>query len=151
MPTYRITENIAASAARVWEPLSNVLGWPQWLPTVTAITPLGVSKLEIGARFRVLQAKLRPAIWEVVSVREGESFVWQAGSPGLAMRASHVIEPSGLENCCKLTLEFTFSGPLSPLAGLLAGRLTRRYIATEAASLRAIAEAAGAPSRRGAA
>ncbi len=147
MPTYRVTENIAAPAARVWAPLRNVLAWPEWLPTVTSVTPLGVSNLEIGARFRVLQPKLRPAIWEVVSVRKGEGFVWQAGSPALAMRAGHVVEPTGPETC-KLTLEFSFSGLLSPLAGLLAGPLTRRYIATEAASLKAVAEAAGAPSRR---
>ena len=63
MPTYRVTENIAAPAARAWAPLRNVLAWPEWLPTVTSVTPLGVSNLEIGARFRVLQPKLRPAIW----------------------------------------------------------------------------------------
>ncbi|MGA8278650.1 MAG: SRPBCC family protein [Rhodanobacteraceae bacterium] len=147
MPTYRVTENIAAPAARVWASLRNVLAWPEWLPTVTSVTPLGVSNLEIGARFRVLQPKLRPATWEVVSVREGQGFVWQAGSPGLAMSAGHVVEPTGPESC-KLTLEFTFSGRLSPLAGLLAGSLTRRYIATEAASLKVVAEADGSPVSR---
>ena len=141
MPTYRVTENIAAPAARVWASLRDVLSWPDWLPTVTSVTPLGVSNLEIGARFRVQQPKLRPAIWEVVSVSEGEAFVWQAQSAGLGMRAGHVIEPTDPETC-KLTLEFTFSGPLSPLAGLLAGPLTRRYVATEAASLKTVAETA---------
>jgi uncharacterized membrane protein len=140
MPTYRVVENIAAPAARVWAPLRDVVAWPDWLPTVTSVTPLGINNLEIGARFRVLQPKLRPATWEVTSIREGENFMWQAVSPGMTMCAGHVIEPTGPESC-KLNLQLTFAGLLSPLAALFAGSLTRRYINTEAASLKIVAEA----------
>lgn len=137
---YHVIEDISAPDSSVWALLSDVLAWPQWLPTVISVAPLGAGRLEAGERFRVLQPRLLPAIWEVVSVQAGRSFVWVSKSPGLAMRASHVVEPAGAG--CRLTLEFEFSGILAPLARLLAGSITERYIRTEAASLKARAEAA---------
>lgn len=141
MRSYRVTEDIAAPAGSVWALICNVVAWPKWLPTVTSVTPLGAESLQVGSRFRVLQPRLRPAIWEVTSVEAGRSFVWQSRSAGLAMCGSHVVEPTGPSGS-RVTLELTFSGILSPLIGVLAGSLTRRYVVTEAASLKASAEAA---------
>ena len=139
MPMYRTTQPIASSPEIVWERISNVVAWPVWLPTVSSVTPLDANSLQLGARFRVTQPKLRPAIWRVTDLQPGRAFVWQSGAPGLAMEATHVVRPTGPTDC-ELTLEFRFSGLIAPLVALFAGAITQRYIETEAATCKTLAE-----------
>jgi hypothetical protein len=57
-------------------------------------------------------------------------------------RADHWIEPDG-PGRSTVRLVFEQSGPLAPVLGMLAGRLTRRYVAMEAEGLRRRSESAG--------
>jgi hypothetical protein len=123
----------------VWRRLSDVTAWPTWLPTVRRVQPLDATTLSLGSRFRVVQPKLRPVVWQVVELQAGQRFAWAAASPGLSMLANHTVEPAG--GGAQLDLEFRFEGMLGALVGALAGGITRRYLAVEAASLKAHAEA----------
>lgn len=137
---FRAACTLEAPADAVWPLLANVVAWPSWLPTVTAVLPLDRATLATGARFNVAQPRLRPTIWQVTSVLEGESFAWESRSPGLHMWANHKILPvDGISS--EVQLEFRLSGALAPLVALLAGRLTNTYLRTEAASLKATIEA----------
>lgn len=142
MPSYQVTRRIDAPAAVVWSHLSAVTAWPQWLPTVTAVTARGDSALRVGARFEVRQPKLQPTVYEVTALEPGHRFTWEAKPTGVALWADHVVRELG-PSACDVTLAFRFSGPLAGLVALLAGSLTQRYIETEAAALAARSEARG--------
>jgi uncharacterized membrane protein len=140
MPTFTTTQPIAAPAHLVWHRIADVMAWPEWLPTVARVEAVSSRSLAIGSSFRVLQPKLRPATWTVSQLIPGRSFAWESSSPGLRMGANHTVEAAS-DGGSLIRLEFQFSGALAPVVACLLGRLTRRYLATEAESLRAHAEA----------
>ncbi|MDA8154216.1 SRPBCC family protein [Acidithiobacillus ferriphilus] len=139
MPIYQVTQRINAPADVVWKHLSNILAWPEWLPTVTAVSPLEGKTCQIGAKFKVIQPKLRPAIWQVTKLEPGQCFIWESTSPGIQLWASHTVRIIGSEES-GVELQFRFSGTLGVFLGWIAGSITRKYITTEASSLKVLAE-----------
>lgn len=95
--------------------------------------------LALGGRARVHQPRLRPAVWTVTAFAENRTFTWESRSPGVRTVAAHDIvpRPDGTVSV-RLTLDQT--GPLAPVASLLLGRLSRRYVTMEANGLKAKAE-----------
>jgi uncharacterized membrane protein len=138
---FRANRTIQAPADAVWPLLANVVAWPTWLPTVTAVLPLDQTSLALGARFNVAQPRLRSTVWRVTSIQDGESFAWEARSTGLTMWANHSIRPVDTDSS-DLLLEFRLSGVLAPVVSLMAGKLTNDYLQKEAASLQATIETA---------
>ena len=138
--TFAATTHVAASPERVWAVLADVLHWPEWLPTVTSVEPLGPAHLAVGARYRITQPKLRPAIWSVVGLEPSRCFSWESHSRGVRAVGDHCLSPvadgSTPHGSTEFTLQVHFSGSLSVLAGVLAGPLTREYLARETAALR---------------
>ena len=57
---------------------------------------------------------------------------------GATVTAAHVVEPH--PDGSRLTLALTVSGPLSGIGWLLTRSLTKRYVETEAASIKRAAE-----------
>jgi len=88
--------------------------------------------------------------WRVTEIRDGESFVWEARSPGVRTVGFHRLDanPGG---GTRITIGVEHTGPLAGLVGALTGARTRRYLELEAAGLKAASEdvaaggAAGAP------
>ena len=124
-----------ATPDQVWAVLSDLDAWPQWLPTVTRLeredpdAPHGV-----GAAYLLDQPKLRRARWVITQWSPGANFTWATSASGFTMTATHQLSPTS-SGGTEIALGIATSGPLSPVLGLLYGRLTRRYIETEAASL----------------
>jgi uncharacterized membrane protein len=139
MPIYQVTQRINAPADVVWKHLSNILAWPEWLPTVTEVSPLEKKTFQLGAKFKVIQPKLRPTIWQVTKLEPGQCFIWESTSPGIQLWASHTVRIIGPEES-EVELQFRFSGTLGVFLGWLAGPITRKYITTEASSLKVLAE-----------
>ena len=139
MPIYETSITINSSPERIWQLLSEVVAWPRWLPTVTAVEPLDGQMLEQGRRFKVQQPKLRPAVWIVSNVEPNRRFEWQARAPGVLMVADHVVEQRG-SGPASVHLRFEFRGVVGRLLGLLFSSTTRRYMGQEAASLKSEAE-----------
>jgi ribosome-associated toxin RatA of RatAB toxin-antitoxin module len=139
MPSFNTRTVIDAPAERVWDVVSDVVGWPKWLPTVTSVHALGTEALAVGACYRVAQPKLRPAVWSVVELVQYSHFSWESRGPGVRTLASHAMERVS-HNSTRVSLRIDYSGPLSGLVGLLAGRLTREYIEREAAAIKQRAE-----------
>jgi uncharacterized protein YndB with AHSA1/START domain len=131
---------IAAPAATVWEVLARPARWPERTASMTSADVIGGGGLAPGARVRIRQPRLRVMVWQVVSWRPGESFVWTTSSPGVRTVATHAVSSAG-EGRSRLVLAVYHHGPLAPLVRLLTGRLTRRYLALEAAGHKAAAEA----------
>src|SRR5579859_7057652 len=78
MKGVRVVERFVTPAGpeAVWKVLSDVERWCDWTPTVVEIVPLKGSKLSLGAKYRVTQPKLRPAIYEVTECVPNKAFTW---------------------------------------------------------------------------
>jgi carbon monoxide dehydrogenase subunit G len=131
---------IAAPPARVWEVLTDVERWPERIPTVEAVERLDAGPLAIGSRTRLRQPRLPEAEWTVTELAEGTSFTWASTSPGVTVTAAHAVSPT--PGGTRLDISVTVTGAMAPVGWLMTRSLTRRYVETEAESLRQAAERA---------
>lgn len=135
MAQFSTTIDIAAPPARVWDVMRDVERWPEWTGSVRSLHLLDdKGPLRIGSRARIRQPRLAPATLEVTELDDGKCFTWVTRSLGVRATAHHGIEP--IQSGSRVTLSVHFDGPLGPLAGWVAGGLTRRYLDMEAAGLK---------------
>lgn len=138
MPFLTHTIAIDASPDRVWAVMSDVERWHEWTASITSVERLDDGPVGVGSRARVRQPKLRPSVYEITSWTPGREFTWATRQPGVTGIARHVVEP--VDGGSRVTLSVEFSGLLATVVAWLAGGLTRRYMAMEAAGLKARAE-----------
>ena len=124
----------AARAELVWRILADVEHWPNWTPTVLEVQPLSQAGLRVGARYRVTQPKLRPAVYEVTECSPNQAFTWVQRFPGGSMIADHRLAPQ--DGGTEVELSFTSSGLVPNLVSMMFSKLIREYVATEARSLK---------------
>jgi len=132
---------VQASPERVWQVYSDVERWPEWTSeTVDSVERLDAGRIHIGAKTRICQPKLRPAVWEVTELKEGEYFEWVSRAPGLKTTGGHrvISTPEGTVATATIIQE----GPLGWLFGRLYAGLTQRYIETETEKLKQVSEQA---------
>lgn len=134
---HEVTTTIDAPADLVWRTVKDVEKWPEWTPTMTEVRLRG-GGLRAGSAASVRQPKQPARTWTVTALNEGRSFTWASTGRGLRMSADHVVTEENGHTTVLLT--FDLSGPMAPLVSLLAGRLIRQAIVTEAASLKAWCE-----------
>ena len=142
MPT--VVQMGPGSSDAAWRALSDVEEWPRLLPTVTSVERIDDrAGLEPGARFEVVQPRLRTAEYVVTAVEPGRSFVWRARVSGVTTTASHRVdeEPNGQ---CRITLAIDWRGPLALVARVGYTRLATSYMEQEAAAVLAVARTASA-------
>ena len=143
MPAYDTSVSIAAPRESVWSVLAGVPKWPEWLPTVISVEALGGPSLSLGASYKIIQPRLRPATWVVTNFEPPHRFAWESRSPGVLVVADHIVEePSPGQS--KVVLRVSISGLLGPLVGWLSRSITERYVAQEAAALKVTVEGAKA-------
>jgi uncharacterized membrane protein len=140
MPGLQHTVTIAAPPERVWAVIVDVERWPERIPTVDSVERLDDGPLAVGSRTRLEQPRLPTAVWTVTGLADGSSYTWESSSPGVTVTATHVVEPHA--DGSRLPLAVTVSGPLSGIGWLMTRSLTNRYVETEGASVRRVAESA---------
>lgn len=138
MPGLQHTITIAAPPERVWAVLVDVERWPERIPTVDSAERLDAGPLAVGSRTRLSQPRLPPAVWTVTELTDGSSYTWESKSSGVTVVASHEVEPH--PDGSRLTLALTVSGALAGIGWLMTKSLTKRYVETEAASIKAASE-----------
>jgi uncharacterized membrane protein len=138
MPGLQHTVTVDAPPERVWAVVADVERWPERVPTVHAVERLDAGPLRVGSRTRLEQPRLPTAVWTVTELADGSSYTWESRSPGVTVTAAHVVEPH--PDGSRLTLSVTVAGPMSRIGWLMTRSLTKRYVETEAASLRRVAE-----------
>ena len=142
----RVVERFVTSAppALVWRVLADVEHWPEWTPTVIEIRPLDGRGLAVGARFRVLQPKLRPATYEGTECVPNQRFTWMQKLPGGALFADHRL--AAREKETEVELSFASEGLLPNIVAALFSKIIREYVAIEARSLQHQCDALGSQS-----
>jgi uncharacterized membrane protein len=124
-----------APADRLWSLMSDVRRWPEWMPTVDAVTPLEPDRAdEVGARYTVAQPRLPRAEWTITAIEPGRSFTWESVAPGLRSVGTHELR-QGADGTTTIVLGFTWSGLVAPLLRAAFGHQARRYVVSEAEAL----------------
>jgi polyketide cyclase/dehydrase/lipid transport protein len=130
--------DIQAPPGVVWTVWSDVERWPEWTASVSRVERFEQGPLAIGHRARVRQPKLPAALWLVTKLEAGRGFEWVSASPGAHVTGYHWIEPQGSGSRARLGI--VFAGPIGRLVGWLTRSLSERYLALEAAGLKARGE-----------
>jgi len=144
MAVIKQTIDIAASAEQLWDRLADVGHWPEWTPSVRRIDLL-TGPLKMGARVRIDQPRLKPAVWTVELWQPHRQFTWATRSPGLSIVADHQIRRQ--QGYCAVEFSLAFGGLFGPIAQFFFGKLTRQYLAMEAAGLKKLCEQGSNPSQ----
>jgi polyketide cyclase/dehydrase/lipid transport protein len=140
------SERVTTAATRhdAWSAVTAVTTWPQWTASMRDVRPLGPAGIAVGNRYQVTQPGLPRIVWEVTEVRDGESWVWASRSPGVRTVAYHRVAATP-DGGTEIAIGIDHGGPLGWLVGVLTAAKTRRFLALEAAGLKAASEAAGRP------
>jgi uncharacterized membrane protein len=134
-----VTRTSSAPADRLWSVMSDVRRWPEWVPTVDAVTPVDPDRPdEVGASYTVEQPGLARAVWTFTAIDEGRSFTWESVRPGIRTVGTHVLRPAP-DGTTAIELAITWTGLLAPLVRRALGGKTRDYITREADALDATA------------
>jgi hypothetical protein len=136
---YSTSTTTPASIERAWSALIDVLDYPQWTQSITAVTPLDTAGLAVGSRFRVKQPGMPARVWQVSEVVPHRSYVWETSSPGVRTLGQHWLDQAS-DGGTRITMRVEQTGALASLVWALTGARTRRFLGLEAAGIRAAAE-----------
>jgi uncharacterized protein YndB with AHSA1/START domain len=131
--------DVAAPPDRVWDVLVDVERWPEWTESVTSVRRLDAGPLAVGSRVEISQPRIPTGTYTVTALAPGSGFTWQQRQPGSAVTAHHECAPLP-DGSCRVELTVVMSGPVGGIVGRLYRTLTERYLAMEAAGLKARAE-----------
>jgi hypothetical protein len=132
---FSITVDIPATQPLVWSVMADVERWPEWTPSVSRVKRLSPEPLRVGGRVRIHQPKLPPAFWRVTELQPGASFTWVSRAPGVRVTARHAADVIAIGT--RATLSICYEGLLGALLARWVGDLNDRYLALEAAGLKA--------------
>jgi uncharacterized membrane protein len=132
---YQVSEEIDAAPELVWAVLVDVTAWPEWSATVRAARRLDQGPFGFDSRVRLRQPRLPKQVWRVTEFEPGRRFEWTTASPGIRIRADHLLEPLDGDRT-RLSLALEPRGALAGLVNAVYGRLNRRYLRLEAACLK---------------
>jgi hypothetical protein len=135
----RISIDVAASPDRVWNVLVDVERWPEWTESVSSVRRLGAGPLAVGSRVEVSQPRIPTGTYTVTALQPGSAFTWEQRQPGSTVTAHHECTPLP-DGGTRVELRVVMSGAVGGVVGRLYRKLTQRYLAMEAAGLKARAE-----------
>jgi hypothetical protein len=137
-PRFTISIDINAPAARVYDVMIDIDRWHEWTPSITSIRRLDGTAFEVDKRALIKQPKFPPAMWTLSRIEPGRRFEWVNKAPGLKVTGHHSVEPTAMGS--RATLALSYEGLFGGLLARMTEGITRRYIAMEAAGLKARAE-----------
>jgi uncharacterized protein YndB with AHSA1/START domain len=135
----RATTDVAASPDRVWDVLVDIERWPEWTDSVRSVRLLDAGALAVGSRVEIAQQRIPTGTYTVTGLVPGRAFTWEQRQPGSTVSAHHecVRLPDG---GTRVELRVVMGGAVGGVVGRLYRGLTERYLAMEAAGLKARAE-----------
>jgi hypothetical protein len=106
---------------------------------VTSATLLDDGPLAVGSRVEVSQPKIPTGTYTVTALEPRRQFTWEQRQPGSTVAAHHECTPLP-DGGTRVELAVVMTGMLGGVVGRLYRKLTDRYLAMEAAGLKARAE-----------
>jgi len=132
---FSIMVEIPAPAPLVWSVMSDVERWPEWTASISLVKRLSCGPLQVGSRLRIHQPKFPPAFWRVTELNPGAEFTWVSRAPGIRVTANHQVNAIALGS--RVTLSIRYEGLMGALLARWTRHLNERYLAMEAAGLKA--------------
>jgi hypothetical protein len=123
------TSVINALPGDIFKVLMDFGQWNQWTASITQMSILNADGPQTGARIKIWQPKLPPAVWTITESLPDRSLTWEKRSFGLLMLSEHVISTSN--NKTSVIIRMTYQGPLAGLFNKLTHSLTDRYMTME--------------------
>jgi hypothetical protein len=123
------TSVIKALPGDVFKVLMDFGQWNQWTASITEMSILNNERPETGARIKILQPKLPPAIWTITESLPDKSLTLGKRSFGLVMLSEHLVVTGN--NGTSVIIRMTYQGPLAGLFYMLTRSLTDRYMTME--------------------
>jgi uncharacterized membrane protein len=133
------TVEVDAAASQLWQVLADVERLPELTASMTSVVVLDSDPVGVGSRVRIRQPRLVPVTWTITRWEPDVGFTWEAAAAGLRSVGDHDVASTG-PRTSRLTLSLVQRGPLDGVMRLFYGRLSRRYVALEAAGLKRVAE-----------
>ncbi len=138
MKKFSASADINAPAPRVWQVMTDVDRWHEWTASITSISRIGGAPFGMGMNALVRQPRFPPARWTVTEIVPGQSFTWTSSAPGLRVDGRHEIAPTPTGS--RATVSVEFEGFFGDFFGGLTSAINGRYLALEAAGLKARSE-----------
>lgn len=138
MRHFQVTVDISAPPERVWDVMRDVERWAEWTPSIERITRVGDAPLAEGSRVVIRQPRFPPAEWTVTTLTPGKGFAWESRGPGFRVTGRHLI--NAVDGGSRVSLSLDYQGLLGGVLGALTRGVTERYVALEAAGLKARSE-----------
>jgi hypothetical protein len=123
------TSVITARPRDIFNVLLELGRWNRWTKSITEMSILNNDQPIQGARIKVLQPKLPPAIWTITEIDRDKALIWEKKSFGLRMLSEHLILNGADET--SVTIRITYEGPLAGLFYRFTRNLTDRYMTME--------------------
>jgi uncharacterized protein YndB with AHSA1/START domain len=131
---HEVRIRINASPDAVWETLADVELWPEWTRSVRSVELLD-GTLAVGHRVRIRQPKYPSLVWTISEVEPGVSFSWRSRRPGVDATGRHAVIDND-DGTSTAVPALTQTGLIGTLVALASRRITKRYVALEAAGLK---------------
>ena len=135
--------DIDAPVDVVWSVYSDVEHWPDWTASVTTVALSPAGPLAVGSRATIKQPRLPKVEWTVTALDAGREWVWENRSPGAVSVAAHSVRALD-DGRTHVELWIDQRGVVGRAIGVLARRMTRRYLRMEAEGLKRQSEARAA-------
>jgi hypothetical protein len=119
--------------------LVDVERWQEWTDSVTSVRSLDPGPLAVGARVEISQPRIPTGTYTVTALDPGSAFTWEQRQPGSTVSAHHACIPLP-DGGTRVELRVVMGGAVGGIVGRLYRKLTERYLAMEAAGLKARAE-----------
>ncbi len=136
---HEVAVTVRAPARAVWEVLVDVERWPEWTDSVSSVRPLDAGPLAVGSRVEISQPRIPTGTYTVTALEPGSAFTWEQRQPGSTVSAHHECSPLP-DGGTRVELRVVMSGAVGGIVGRLYRKRTERYLAMEAAGLKARAE-----------
>jgi hypothetical protein len=125
---------INSTPDHIFSVLKQLDKWNQWTKSIISISFVNNDIIKVGAKIKVRQPKLSPAVWTITEILENKTLVWEKKSLGLKMTANHFIQESTEGPVVKL--QIIYQGFLATLFYRLTASLTESYLTMEIAGLK---------------
>lgn len=132
--------DVDAPVEVVWAVYSDVAHWHEWTASVTSVELSPSGPLAVGGRARIKQTRLPKVEWTVTALDPGREWVWENTSPGARSVAAHSVRALD-DGRTHVELWIDQRGAIGRAIGVLARRMTRRYLRMEAEGLKRRSEA----------
>ena len=131
--------DIDAPVDVVWSVYADVEHWPDWTASVTTVALIPSGPLAIGSKAAIKQPRLPKVAWTVNALDPGREWVWENRSPGAVSVAAHSVRALD-DGRTHVELWIDQRGVVGRAIGVLARRMTRRYLRMEAEGLKRASE-----------